>query len=314
MFVGHAALAFALVAWAAALSGVDRERALVLGGLAGVFATVPDVDILYAVAGVVPVWSAGVWRSVDAFWATGSVVHRAVTHSLLLGAPAAVGFALVPDRRWWPLGVALLAGLSGWVLVAGGPLAGAVAVVAFVSGGAVAVVASAQFDVGPRGVLLAAAAGLLTHPFGDLFTGEPPALLYPLDAAVLGSRLTLHPDPTLHLLAAFGIELATIWLAVAVALRLRSGGRRSVSGELRALVDRRASLATGYAGAALVMPAPTLDVSYHFVFSVLAVGAVALLVAKRPRDPRVRPVRSAVTGLAAVSLAWLAYVAAYLAL
>lgn len=307
MFVGHGMLAFALVAGAAAFRGVDRDRAIALGAVAGVFATVPDVDILYALAGVLQVGLVGVWSTVDAFWATGNVVHRAVTHSLVLGAPAAVGFALATTRRGRPVALAVLSALVAWVLLAGGALAALVATVAFAAGTGVAVYAGTRLDFGPRAILVAAATGLLSHPFGDLFTGEPPALLYPLDATLVAETVALHPDPTLHLLAAFGVELATIWLAVAVFVRLRGG-------QLFPHVDRRATVGTGYAAAAVVIPAPTLSVSYHFVFSVLAVGAVGLLAGRRPWAVEDDRLRAGLTGLTAVTLAWAAYGLAYVTL
>lgn len=304
MFVGHGMLAFALVAAAAALQGADRDRALALGVVAGAFATVPDVDIVYALAGVVPVWSKGVWTTVDAFWATGSVVHRAVTHSLVLGVPASVGLALATSRRGWPAGALVLAALVGWVLLVGGTLAGLVAAVAFAAGVAVALSASRRFDFGPWAILAAAAVGLLSHPFGDLFTGEPPALLYPLDVTLAASRVTLSPDPTLHLLAAFGIELATIWLAAAVYVHL-------LDVRLQSLVDYRALLGAGYAIAVFVVPAPTLAVSYQFVFSVLSVGAIGLVPRRRPLEPARDQLETALTGLAAVTIAAGAYAVAY---
>ncbi|MFC6976281.1 metal-dependent hydrolase [Halomicroarcula sp. GCM10025709] len=81
------------------------------------------------------------------------------------------------------------------------------------SGLAVAAVAG-RLDVSPRTLLPLALVGLLSHPFGDLFTGSPPPLLYPFDVQVVTDLVVLHPDPTLHLLGAFAIELSTVWLAV----------------------------------------------------------------------------------------------------
>lgn len=307
MFVGHAALAFALVGRATSLAGLDDERAVALAVTAGAFATVPDVDILYALSGVLQVGLVGLWTTVDAFWSTGNVVHRAVTHSLVLGVPASIGFALATTRRGRPVAVALFGAVVAWVLAVDGGLAGVVAAASLGAGAAVAVLAARQFDLPPLAVLGVAAVGWLTHPFGDVFTGEPPAMLYPLDSSLVVTRLTLHPDPTLHLLAAFGIELATIWLAVLVFLRLR--GHRFTP-----LVDRRATLGAGYAAAAVVLPAPTLSVSFPFVFTVLAVGALGLVAGRRPWSRPDDRLPATVTGLAAVSVAATAYTAAYLAL
>jgi hypothetical protein len=126
-----------------------------------------------------------------------------------------------------------------------------------------------------------------------------------LDVTLVAERVTLTADPTVHLLGAFAIELATIWLAAAVWYRFE--GR-----SLLAHVDRRATLGVGYAAAALAMPAPTLDISYHFVFSVLAVGAVGVTPpGVRLELPSAR--RALATGLTAVTLAALAYLVVYLA-
>ncbi|MFC7173477.1 hypothetical protein ACFQL0_09150 [Haloplanus litoreus] len=95
-------------------------------------------------------------------------------------------------------------------------------------------------------------------------------MLYPLDATLVSERVTLAADPTLHLLGAFGVELATIWAAVAVA-GLATGLRP------RTAVGPRAGLGAGYAASVLLIPAPTLDLSYPFVFSVLGVGLVGAL-------------------------------------
>jgi hypothetical protein len=45
MFVGHALLAFSLVAGAAGLAGRDRSRALALGLAAGACAAIPGGDM-----------------------------------------------------------------------------------------------------------------------------------------------------------------------------------------------------------------------------------------------------------------------------
>nr|NIX19235.1 hypothetical protein [Actinomycetota bacterium] len=82
MFVGHAFVAFALAASLADRAGLARYRALQFGVVAGAFALVPDVDILYAVAGMVLADPAGVWSAAAAFWDSSQTVHRAMTHSI----------------------------------------------------------------------------------------------------------------------------------------------------------------------------------------------------------------------------------------
>ncbi|WP_135364748.1 metal-dependent hydrolase [Halosimplex halophilum] len=303
MFVGHACLAFAVAAVGADRLGWSRERALGVAALAALFATLPDVDVVYGLSGLVaPAAGAGP-VPVESFWAAGNRVHRGVTHALPVAAvvTAAVwlgGRTGIPSRA---AGAALLAGLVALVAAVGGGLAAAVAALFVCCVGAVVVLARRR-GVAPRVLAGAALVGLFTHPFGDLLTGEPPALLYPFEATLVAERVVLSTDPTLHLLGAFGVELATVWLALAAYFRI-SGERPT------AHVDRRAVLGVAYAGAALALPAPTLEVSYHFVFSVLAVGVVGVA---PPSPDRLRTWRAGVTALAAVSLAAVAYAAVYL--
>lgn len=294
MFVGHSALAFALVA-GAATRYADRRRALRLGLAAAAFAAVPDVDVAFAVAGILDAGPTGVWSATAAFWAGADVVHRSVTHSVVLAVPAAIAFALVAaDRR--PAAAGVLAALVVVGFAAGGRLAAGLLVLYAAVGVAVAL-GCTRLDLDARAVLATALLGLCSHPFGDVFTGEPPRFLYPLDGTLLAERIALHPDPTPNLLSVFGLELATLWLAVGAAAWLT---RRS----LRSHLDPRAAVGAGYGAIAVVLPAPTLEVSYHYVFSVLAVGTVGAPLSPRPGRRRIA--RAAVTGLAAISLGLLA--------
>ncbi|WP_227132468.1 metal-dependent hydrolase [Halorubellus salinus] len=351
LFVGHSLVAFAVVAAVAsrAFATVDRRRALVLGAIAGAFAAVPDADMAYAATGVLDVALAvaagagvggdGVFAVTGAFWAASTVVHRSMTHSLVVAPVAAVGFALLVHRGRRAstaagAGLALLTVLAAVATVVHGAL-GLFVFAAFVAAGVgVAAVVRYGTTLGARETVALALVGLASHPFGDVFTGEPPALLWPLDARALDARVALSTDPTLHLLGAFALELAVIALAIVVYGDLAG---RSVRPSPRAL----AGVAGGLA--ALALPAPTLDVSYHFVFSVLAVGVVAAspglaatarrLVARghaalraaaprpvaadggRPTAPpldRDRAARALATAVAAVALALAAYAVGYL--
>jgi len=119
---------------------------------------------------------------------------------------------------------------------------------------------------------------------------------------LIAERVTLHPDPTGNLLAAFAIELGTIWLAVWTYARLSDL-------RLSELISPRASLGAGYAAAALILPAPTMEQSAHFVFSVLSFGVVGTPV--RPFSRGVDWLKTVATGLTAVTIAALAYALAY---
>ena len=105
MFVGHEALAFALVAGAAAWSGRDRRTALALGGVAALAAVVPDLDLLVGVLSYVRRLGGEAALSMNGFWGVSNVVHRRVTHPLAVVGPAAVGVAAAGvGRRAWTAG------------------------------------------------------------------------------------------------------------------------------------------------------------------------------------------------------------------
>lgn len=302
MFVGHGTLAFALVGLSALAAGVDRDRATALAVVAGLFATVPDVDMVYAVTGLLGGTLAGPLSLAESFWAASTVVHRSVTHSLVLAAPAALAFATIGrSRRGTALAGTIGVGLVALVAVVTGPIAGLV-MAAFVIAGSLVGVGTARYGLGATPVATAALAGLLSHPFGDVLTGQPPELLYPFPVAVLDARVALSADPTLHLLGAFGLELGAIWAGAYALAHLREM-------RLRSYLRPRAALGAAYATAVLVLPPPTLDGSYPFVFSVLAVGMVGAVPLRR-RLPD--GLTALTTGLAGVTVAGLAYTLAYL--
>ena len=314
MFVGHALLAFALVGGAAALL-TDRRVALRLGIVAAAFAAVPDVDMVYALVGLVGA-DGGVMGTVESFWAASTAVHRTITHSLLVApVAAALAAAWLQGRRdragsWLVVAALLGAGLTAIATLVSGALGGAVMGVFVIAAVLVAEGVERATVFGAQATFTVALVGLLSHPFGDLATGEPPAFLYPLSAPLVTERVALSADPTLHLLGAFGVELAAIWAGLLVAMWL-------LERPIREAIDFRAVAGVGYALAALAIPAPTLDFSYPFVFSVLAVGMIGA--APRIRVPDItveRPdaVGAALTGLAAVTLAGAAYAVAYVAL
>jgi membrane-bound metal-dependent hydrolase YbcI (DUF457 family) len=348
MFVGHSLFAFAVVALVASrgFADDDRRRALSLGAIAGAFAAVPDADMAYALSGVLDVavaasgtaavGSEGVFAVTGAFWAASTVVHRSMTHSLVVAPVAAVGFGLLAARgsrasATVGTGLGVLAALAAVAAVVHGAL-GLFVFAAFVAaGGVVAVVVRRRTALGARETVALAFVGLATHPFGDVFTGEPPTLLWPLDASLLDARVTLSADPTLHLLGAFAVELAVVALALAVYAALTDRSLRP---------SRYAAGGVAYGAAVLVVPAPTLEVSYPFVFTILAVGALAATpgvaatapralarlrdelapVTPRPLSPDggvatgVDPepaLRALATGVATVALALLAYTVGY---
>ncbi|MFC7098620.1 metal-dependent hydrolase [Halobaculum marinum] len=328
MFVGHALAAFAVVAVLARRTGRDPSRALAYGVVAGLFAAAPDVDIGYALVGVAASLGsgAGALGLAESFWSTGNVVHRAVTHSVVVAPVVALAAAAWVDGRVAARAVALAlaAGLVAVTATVGGGLAAFVTVAFVATALALGEGIRRRSDLSARTTFTLALVGLVSHPFGDVFTGEPPALLYPFATEVLNGRVELAGDPVVHLLGAFAVELATVWAAVLVWSRLRAEieGREVRPFDLPRLIDPRAMAGAGYAASVFVIPAPTLDLSYPFVFSVLAVGAVGVIPVRVRRRGRAALApefaapgveRALFTGLTAVTLAAAAYLLAYLA-
>lgn len=272
MFVGHGLLVFALAVLAAERRGWSSRRALTLGAAAGLFATLPDIDVVYALIAIDGgrFLGGGSVRP-DVFWTAANSVHRSMTHSLIVAAVAGPALGAWTIRRGHRSlrGLALVA-LAGLVVVAisvSGALGGIV-MGAFVAGGLATATACRRWtDLSPGVVGLAATAGLASHPWGDLLTGQPPQLFYPFDTGVLSARIALHPDPTLHLLGAFAVELATVWLAAVTVVWVTDRSWRTFYG-------RSAAAGAAYSLAPLVLLPPTLETSFHFVFSILGLGLV----------------------------------------
>jgi membrane-bound metal-dependent hydrolase YbcI (DUF457 family) len=309
VIAGHAPLAFALAGLGASALGHSRRRALAIAVAAGAFALIPDVDILHAVVGFFGSMPADAWRVNDVFWAESHEAHRGITHSLALGVPAALGFgSLAGGRRYRATGGALLLALAVTGFVLGG-LLGFAMVALYALAGLGAVALARGLGLGMPATIAAAAVGLGSHPFGDLFTGTPPELLYPIRVGGTPERIALLADPTLNLLAVFGLELAAVWLGLLVAARL-------LDRSLRRYVEPHAALGVGYGAAALVLPTPSLEVAAPFALSVVAVGGVGIApVARRARRiDRERLSRGLVTGVAAVTLAGVGYTVAYVLL
>ncbi|AGN00371.1 membrane-bound metal-dependent hydrolase [Salinarchaeum sp. Harcht-Bsk1] len=347
MFIGHALLAFALAVLVAEWRGWPTHRAFAIGIATGLFAAAPDVDMLWTVVAIEPSeLVVGTRIQPGEFWGSAHGIHRSMTHSLVAAAVAGPAFGLWTLRRSRgadPLGwstddasgtdgfdrhtlvsVALaLAGLS--VLVTAAVLAsgfvGGFVMTAFVLAGlAIATASRIYLGLSPVEIGIAAVAGIASHPWGDLVTGEPPALLYPFDVQLISERVLLSGDPTLHLLGAFAIELAAVTIAAIVLAR-------AADLDPIRLVDRRAAAGVLYGAGAVVMVPPTINLSYHFVFSILTVGVVLGGLRRSPRSPYSlrnlyhrfvgdpeAALRTTFTALAGIAVALVSYAVVYLAL
>lgn len=307
MFIGHGTLIFAFVAFTALFCGVSRERALALGVAAGLFAFIPDADMVYAFAGLLHVEEASMFAAANAFWATSTAVHRTITHSLVITIPMAIGVTLLATTQYRlkGLSVGVFAVLVGVVYVESGSL-GILVTVAFILAGTVVVyLARNRLGLSAHDIGMVALVGLASHPFGDLLTGNPPTFLYPLEVTIMETRPTPFVDGTFNLLTAFGFELIAIWAGVIIFLHLNDQ-------QLRTHLATRAAIGGAYALTALVIQPPTFETSYQFVFTVLAVATLGVHPQSIIDRSEQNLVATIVTGLSAVTVAGVGYTITYL--
>lgn len=322
MYVGHALLAFVISSLFARRLGVDRHRTLSIGLVAGAFAVVPDVDSAYTFYTVIEAGPQNVFPTTRYVWtAEGWIVHRAMTHSLLVGAAAAVavlGFAVSLDHYARSrVGYRSVLALGFGIAVAAGLLAGAyvtdaslgVATMSLYTGGvALFTVASHRQGVPPRWIGAAAGIGLLSHPFGDVFMGRPPAFFYPLSAEPTVAKMAVAADPTLNLLILYAIELGLGWTALGIGFGL-------LDRPLRFHVEPIAGLGLAFGATVLIISPPTLEVAYHFTLGTITTGVVlgAIPAVSGVTGGADRRLTALATGLAAITLALLGYLVAYIA-
>jgi len=309
VFVGHAFLAFGLAAVYARRygsperslrlpGGVTVGSAVAVGLAAALFASLPDVDVVHAAFQVVTLPDGS--TAVDHFWAATGQRHRTTTHSLLVALAASVGFALLPVRR--RVAVTVLAGVVALATLSGGVVGGAVMAL-FVAGGVGIVALAVRTGLGARSLLVASAIGLAVHPFTDLLTGEPPAFFAPLEVLPVGGRIEPFADATVNLLLAFGTELAVIWFGVVV-------GAILLGIDPRRYVHPGAVLGVAYAPMAFVLEGPSVDNATPFVATILPMGVLGVVGLRRPWSRR-RVATVLLTGLGAITAAWIAFGLSY---
>lgn len=212
MIVGHFFLAFSLTALILYYWGYEGEIALKIAVIAGMFSILPDLDIFYAAKELTVLFSSGFYGFSEAFWETSSSIHRGLTHSLIFLGLSATCFGLYYEIRSDLLAsVVIITGTSVSFLSAGAIPALVTAI--FLTAGLTITAYSLEFT-SLKEFLLTVSAGLLLHPFGDVFTGTPPDLLYPFSLNLVEKKVILVADPGLNLFAVMGIELLLVWAGV----------------------------------------------------------------------------------------------------
>lgn len=269
MIAGHVSLAFVIAALLAYRWGVEARRCLTLGVFAAAFTLLPDVDIIFAWKEIAVILTSGLSGFVDSFWAASGEFHRGATHTLLALILSFAGFYTYYKKNINSLAFGIVSASAVYGLAAGG-LMGSMVMAVFAALGLKLTDISRE-RIEAREFLLVAGTGLLTHPFGDVFTGNPPDFLFPLDMVLLESRVVLNADPVLNLLSVFLLEIFLLLAAVLVTVEISDE-------ELFSLASPLALLGLLYMPFYYVIPEPTLSVSYHFVFSSVGLAIAGTIV------------------------------------
>lgn len=222
VIIGHLAVAFILVSISYLFaSKKSNEAILVIASIAAVFSLVPDIDILLPLA-----ISSNSITSPEAvvsnFWAASTQYHRGVTHSLLTtlsGSIFAVGSFYRDSVSKLFFSFSIVISLIGAVFSAQLFVLG----IFWLSVVTISIFIRRNTSLSLRDIAVSSSIGLLSHPFGDIFTGEPPAFLYPFNLSFIETRVTFASEPTTHFFILFFIELALSLAAIAIFYKLKYG-------------------------------------------------------------------------------------------
>ena len=201
MFAGHFFLAFLLVSLFSYFAGGEREHSLYLGIFAGLFGFAPDLDTFYAFTQLPGLLVSG-FNPFESFHMATGVIHRGITHSLITGLVTVFLVVAAYENKVYNFLSVLILGFYGLLL---NGVIGAQVMVVY--GSAIALISYRAADyISREEIFFVGFFGLLSHPFGDLFTGTPPKLLYPVtDLSV--SKIILFEQPELNVLIILLSEL-----------------------------------------------------------------------------------------------------------
>jgi membrane-bound metal-dependent hydrolase YbcI (DUF457 family) len=301
MIVGHFFLAAALTGLIAHYRGLEAESCLKLALVAGTLALLPDLDVLYSMKEITALFTSGFYSFTDSFWTASETVHRGLTHSLATLVLTSAAAILYHRTRSKPLAgatVVLTALISLYlesILTA--------AIMGAFSLGTILIVDKMK-GYSTENIITALTAGLIIHPFGDVFTGTPPNFLYPLDVQLLASRIALFEDPVLNFFLILTLEIAAIWAAVKMYSTVKS---RSIPESLKPLL----LIGVGYPVLGNLVNTPTMSTGYQFVFSVILLSFTAAYAVKIRNREKIDYFVLSVNFLTAMTLASLVYLIQY---
>jgi len=301
MFAGHFFIAFLIVSLFAYWKGIDKEQCLVLGVFAGGFAVLPDLDIVYALKGLSSIFLPV--SVLDSFWSASKVIHRGISHSLVTGFIAASLFALGYEKNSYIGNIFSIIFLGVFAFFLDGWIGAGVLVLYGAVGGVLSTYAENYLS--RKRLFAVALTGLMSHPFGDLFTGTPPDFLYPLNIEIISSRLVLFSDPVINIVSLLIFEVALILSGITFIAYLKDF-------DVTKFFNLAPLVGVLYGSVFWLIPLPSLSEAYKFVFSILLYSLTVPIIDYIIFERENRYLQIVLTGLLTVLVSAFAYLIVYL--
>lgn len=249
---------------------MKKKRQITVGLMTMLFALLPDFDLAIVFVELLNSGFQEISYGGGEFWDDSVKFHRGITHSLIFSFVSATIFSLVAyGDKHKKIGFASAGLVVLLSMIFLGWLRGITISFYMILGLIIATIARER-NLDIRLVIISSFTGLITHPFGDVFTGPPPEMLAPLPFELVSDQLKLFQDSTLHFLSAFALELAIAWISIYTYLRLKD---ESIDIYLRPYVV----LGVFYGLISPFVDPPTLTSADHFVVGILILSVAITL-------------------------------------
>jgi len=289
MFIGHFALSFLLIYFLLDVcTNVETKQVIRLSLISGIYGLVADLDIIFAFVETLLFVSETGNITIEAFWNISRKFHRKSTHSLVVGLLSIIGiviqFIYIDDVAKPYENITIDYGIS--ILFGGliGMLTGNFARGVLVSGLFVFCILSVTRVIlyktlfNKNIVLVSAFVGILSHPFGDVFTGTPPNFFYPL-YDIHFERIVLFTNETLNISALFLIENLLF-----VLFMLIYADSKDIKINIT-YITFSAAIASGGV-LSYFITSPSIDEPYKFVSGILLLTSGYIIITSYKRDVR----------------------------
>lgn len=289
MFVGHFAIPFLLLYFLLdTYTELNQSQIITFCIISGIYGLVADLDIVFAFVETILVIVNTGNISIDKFWDISRNFHRQSTHSLFVGTLSIIGIVIqstyIDDSTnpYDNIGFDFIISIAVGSLI--GFLTGTLARGILVSGLFVFCVLSItrailfQISFNKHIVFVSAVIGILSHPFGDIFTGAPPEFFYPLYEINL-ERIVLFTNETLNLSVLFLFESLLVVLLILV----YANGKNITLNMIR--ITPLAAVISGLI-ISYVIPSPSINNPYQFVSSILVLTIAYIFITSYKQDIR----------------------------